>query len=520
MIFFETRLLAGLGELLPGKIYLAAVSGGADSTAMLAGLAELRSRQRRQNEAGFVLRCIHVEHGIRPAAESRGDAAAVEALCEKLGVPCRVISIPPGRIAAYAGSGGPGIEGAARFFRMRALRAEARRVGAARILIAHTRDDLLETLLMRVLRGSGPAGLAAMPRSRGRILRPLLDLGRQDVLNYLKERGLSYRTDSTNADIQYLRNRVRLKLVPLLDEFFPAWRSSLPALAETQSLAAAFLASETRLRLPWERMPRHGESGGRQGNDFSLRLPEADFFGAPPILREEALFAGVDMLAEKAGANAAAPRGAAVRRTAVRRAAGQEAASARDLGPVRFCRKNGFVEMTKVPGRGRGRYAAERGFSLLIKEAGFYTLKGEVPGAPKGSVLRIEAGFHGAEESTPGGAAGSAVFSAGLPLVLRNHAGSDRLFLAGHGRRFSDILDRKAGTGGEPGIVDATSLTSAAGSGYTGIVTAEDAEGNAAFICLGGDLRVISRETPQAGSLGAAGHSFFRIFLDTGGIDV
>ena len=99
---FESSVSAALGQPRAGKLYLAAVSGGADSTAMLAALAALRK------EAGFVLHCVHVEHGIRPAEESRGDAKAVEELCEKLDVSCRVISVPAGRIAAFASNGGPG----------------------------------------------------------------------------------------------------------------------------------------------------------------------------------------------------------------------------------------------------------------------------------------------------------------------------------------------------------------------------------------------------------------------------
>ncbi|MDR0496482.1 MAG: tRNA lysidine(34) synthetase TilS, partial [Treponema sp.] len=259
---FEARLSAALGETA-GKIYLAAVSGGADSTAMLAGLAVLREK------AAFSLHCVHVEHGIRPASENQGDAQAVETLCEKLNVPCRVISIPPGKIASYAAKGGPGIEGAARFFRHKALRAEARRVNADLILTAHTCDDLLETILMRVLRGSGPAGLSPMPRMRGCLLRPLLELTRKDVLEYLEKKDILYRTDSTNADIMYLRNRIRLKLIPVLDDFFPSWRNSLLALAETQALTADFLSSEVRKSLTWESDMREE---AHHGSSPSLKL--------------------------------------------------------------------------------------------------------------------------------------------------------------------------------------------------------------------------------------------------------
>ena len=516
---FESRLSAGLGKTTAGSfqlsvgqsstgqcsvgqhsaVFLAAVSGGADSTAMLVALAELR-RNYIPQEAGFILHCVHVEHGIRPADESRGDARAVEALCEKLKVPFRLVTVPPGRIAAFACNGGPGIEGAARIFRRRAWNREARRIGADFILTAHTRDDLLETLLMRILRGSGPAGLAAMPRSRGRILRPLLDLTRQDVLSYLEERGIPYRTDSTNADIRFMRNRVRHKLVPLLDEFFPSWRSSLLALAETQSLTARFLASEVREKLPWECLFNGGGKTGELRGEPFLRLSEADFLKAPPILREEAIFAGVDMLAAlvKAGGRTAVgriavgriadgntrrkkpPRYVPVpRRAVVRRSVEMEAALANDLGPVRLRRQNDFIEMTPVrrPLGADGRGPGQRGFSLLIKEAGFYTLKGRVFGLGKPD-LHVRAGVAEAENR-------SGTFSAGFPLVLRNLRESDRIFKGGHWRRFSDILD--------------TDLC----SGYAGKITAEDAEGNAAFICIkrSGELLLVCRDAVKGTSL-------------------
>jgi len=473
MFTFETRLSSALGMPQAGKVYLAAVSGGADSTAMLAGLAALRAG------GGFSLHCVHVEHGIRPADESRGDAKAVEDLCGKLDVPCRVISVAPGKIASLAASGGPGIEGAARIFRLRALHRELRRIGADWILTAHTRDDVLETLLMRILRGSGPGGLALMPRTRGRIKRPLLDFTRQDVLAYLEERGLPYRTDSTNADIRFLRNRIRHKLIPLLDNYFPSWRSSLPALGETQTLTAAFLAAEAQNRLPWERVP----GGVPSGKDAFLRLWETDFFNAPPIVREEAIFAGADMLAtqgpvkkDREELNRQVPR-----RAVVRRAAAGSTASI-NLGSVRFTRRDGFITLENG-----ARHQWERGFSLLIKKTGFYTLKGSVLGRARGGGLLIRVRDAGslADAEPP------SVFCARMPLVFRKLREGDRIIKTGHARGFSDILDRDSR------------------SKYTVIIVAEDSEGPAAFIGVekAGRLLVISRDAGNA--------SLFEVSLET-----
>jgi tRNA(Ile)-lysidine synthase len=473
---FETRLHAAMENHEPGTAYLAAVSGGADSTAMLAALAALRK------EAAFKIFCVHVEHGIRPSEESLGDAKAVRTLCEELKVPCRVITIPRGKIAAFASESGTGIEAAARHFRHRAMSAERRRVKADWILTAHTRDDLLETLLMRFLRGSGPAGLAPMMRNKGRILRPLLDVSRKDVLGYLEEKSIQYRTDSTNNDISFLRNRVRHKLVTVLDAHFPSWRSSVLALATTQELVADFLESEAKKRLPWEELP----------DEALFRLREEDFLSAPPILREEAVFAAVDALAERDSKwPSRSPKRLVIRR-AVREG------TAADLGLARLDRRNGFITLT--PEQPRDQTAVKRrGFSLLINEAGFYTLKGEVLGVGKNLSLSIKAGYTQASPNTG--------FSATLPVVFRNHRVGDFIYKGGRKRRFSDILNSRER------------------SRYTAIITACDAQGPAAFIAysafgaigaVGGNFNVISRDDTQDG---VCRYSFFEISLKHEGID-
>jgi len=468
---FEAHLHAVLKKLKPGAACLAAVSGGADSTAMLAALAEL------SKEARFSLYCIHVEHGIRPAEESLGDAEAVQALCEKLEIACRVITIPRGKIAAFASRNGTGIEAAARYFRHRALNAERRRIKADWILTAHTQDDLLETLLMRFLKGSGPAGLAPMIRTKGRILRPLLDVGRQDVLNYMKESNIQYRTDSTNDDISLLRNRVRHKLIPVLDAQFPSWRSSVLILAETQGLIADLLESEVKKRLPWESPP--GET--------LLKLREDDFLNAPSILREEAVFTATDMLA--AGGDGKPWR--YPRRSAVRRAVRQGEAA--DLGPVRLDRRNGFIILEpSLPRDQAGE--KRRGFSLLIKKAGFYTLNGEVFGEIKNLSLCIKAGCPQVAPNTG--------FCAQLPLVFRNHKAGDFIYKGGRKRHFTDIFN------------------SSERLKYAGIITACDARGSAAFIAYnttGNDITVISRDEAQDG---VCRNSFFELLLRHEGINV
>jgi len=403
-LHFDDAVAVALENRPLGAIHLASVSGGADSTAMLVALAALRGRWQ-----DFDLRCIHVEHGIREKAESRGDAEFVRSLCEKHGIPCRIVSVRPGKVAETARKRGVGIEAAARLYRRRAWFREAARLepdhGPVRILVAHTADDMLETVLMRVLRGAGPSGLAAMPAGRGRILRPLLALSRRDVLSYLARKGVPWREDSTNTDTRYLRNRVRHRLVPLLTEDFPRWRTALSSLAETQSLAADFIVSEANRRVKWQPIP--GTETFTRKADAELRTDEANFFAQPAIVREEALFQGIDVLL---AGSATLANG--VKRSNIRRFS-WEKVSAVDLGQVRLRRENGMVTLSGQKNALRLAAGFECGFSLLINTPGFYTLKG----------VTVEVGgdFD----------CGGAVFFASLPLVLRPSFKEDRI---GHAR--------------------------------------------------------------------------------------
>jgi tRNA(Ile)-lysidine synthase len=276
---FEQSVAGALAGFPKDALFIAAVSGGADSTSMLLSLARLGM---------YRLHCLHVNHGIRAPEEHRGDEEAVRSLCERLGVPLTVVSSPQGEIARAAK--GIGMEASARLFRREAWTRELRRLGALRVLTAHTRDDLLETALMRVLRGSGPSGLSGIKQDNGVVFRPLLGLARSDVLNYLGALGVPFRDDSSNADVNFLRNRIRHALIPVLDGSFPDWRKTVFSFTETQSLAAEFLKDEAVNRIKWTEA-----EGGR-----ALWTEKKAFFQAPLIVREEGLFHAVDLLFERA----------------------------------------------------------------------------------------------------------------------------------------------------------------------------------------------------------------------------
>ncbi len=207
----------------PLDIVIVAVSGGADSVALLHALWSLRG------ELGVGLVAAHLNHGIR-GDEAATDAEFVRELALRLGVDSVIekADVPKLRVEM-----GVGMEEAARVARYEFLERTAEKVGAARIAVAHTSDDQAETVLLNIIRGTGPEGLAGMPTVRGKIIRPLIELSRAEVESYLLDVGLSWRTDSSNLESEYSRNRVRLELIPLIErEFNPRVKDSLVSLSK------------------------------------------------------------------------------------------------------------------------------------------------------------------------------------------------------------------------------------------------------------------------------------------------
>jgi tRNA(Ile)-lysidine synthase len=209
---------------------LVALSGGADSVALLDALCQLSSRDR------FRVAAAHLDHGLRPDAAA--DAAFCEELCRSLGIP---LTVGGADVRARARSERGGLEQAARAERYAFLRRVRSETGAAVIAVAHTRDDQAETLLLRLLRGAGRAGLAGMRAASGDVIRPLLGVSREDVLAHLRARGLEWREDPSNRDFAHARNRVRHELLPYLERHFN------PRIRETLARCAGVLADEARL---------------------------------------------------------------------------------------------------------------------------------------------------------------------------------------------------------------------------------------------------------------------------------
>ena len=190
---------------------LVAVSGGPDSTALLAGLAVLAEEMR------LTLGVFHLNHGLRP--EAGEDTAHVRSLAVRYGLPCHDSKADVGRTSRESGEG---IQAAARRVRYARMEEVAAEHGFDKLAVGHTADDVAETFLMRLVRGSGPAGLGSIPPVRdGRIIRPLIDVRRRDILTYLAAAGLDYLNDPSNTDRKYFRNQVRHDLIPRLVEYNP-----------------------------------------------------------------------------------------------------------------------------------------------------------------------------------------------------------------------------------------------------------------------------------------------------------
>ena len=211
--------------LAGGERLVVAVSGGPDSTALLSVLQALREELRLD------LHVAHLNHGLRPGAA--GDAAAVARMAEAMGYPYHGATED---VTAAATRERRSLEDAGREARYRFLAGVAQEIEAQVIATGHTRDDQAETVLMRLLRGSGPRGLAGIPPVRRhdglRVIRPLIDTSRDEIAAYLARQRLDARDDASNRDPAILRNRVRLVLLPILEGYNPDVRRALARLAE------------------------------------------------------------------------------------------------------------------------------------------------------------------------------------------------------------------------------------------------------------------------------------------------
>jgi tRNA(Ile)-lysidine synthase len=229
-------------QLVSGKKLVVAVSGGADSVCLLHILAKL------QKELGISLHVAHLNHQLR-GAESEADAEYVSALARRLGISATV----EGReVKSYQKQHRLSLEEAAREVRYGFLDEVAKTIGAKGVAVGHTRDDHVETILMHLIRGTGIRGLQGLkPSSEWKsktasitVIRPLLEISREETEDYCQRHKLKTRVDATNISLSPLRNRIRHQLLPLLEGYNPGIAQALLRTAQIASDDIAFLDEE------------------------------------------------------------------------------------------------------------------------------------------------------------------------------------------------------------------------------------------------------------------------------------
>ncbi len=274
------RALARARELTPqGTRVGVAVSGGPDSVFLLevhASLAHLRRDPRPT--------VLHIDHGWR-GDESRADARFTRELADHYELPFAEVTLKAGRHS----------EDHARRARYAALSDLARERSLEAIAVGHHRDDQIETLLLRLLRGTGVRGLAGMPAERPlrndrdtRLIRPLLEIDATEIRSWLEEHGRGHRFDATNRDPRYARNAVRHELIPMIeDRLGKDWRVGLLGLAASARLLSATLREQARRVL------------AAAGPTAERRLPIEDYWAAPAVLRREILLTWCEEILEE-----------------------------------------------------------------------------------------------------------------------------------------------------------------------------------------------------------------------------
>jgi len=313
-----TSLIREHNLFSPGDKLVVAVSGGADSVCLLHILAQQRKALRLE------LHVAHLNHQLR-GAESDSDASYVSALAHKLDVPA---TIERQDVAAYRDQKGGSLEEAAREMRYSFLAKVAHEIGALKVVVGHTRDDHIETILMHLLRGAGTAGLcglqpcSALPYGENsgwlEVVRPLLNVTQQETLAYCQRYNLAPRSDSSNVSPTFLRNRIRLELMPMLRSYNTNIDEALIRLAAIAGDDVSFI--EEQASLLWDELAK--EKAGAICLDINklIDLPHAiqrqvfrraikQFRGNLKDIEANHIEAMIDFLSKPAGKRLCLPDG-------------------------------------------------------------------------------------------------------------------------------------------------------------------------------------------------------------------
>lgn len=267
------------GLVSSGETVVVAVSGGPDSVALLYMMHALR------HELGIHLHVAHLNHQLR--RQARRDELFVRRLAQELRCPCHVAKADPAKLRQKAS-----LEEAAREARLKFLMTTAQKHRAKKIALAHTQDDQAETILMRILRGTGLQGIRGMVAQRKMggfiFIRPFLGISKSRIIQFLKLRRIPFCVDETNAQTEFFRNRIRLKILPFLErEAGKDIKISLANLADTAGADYDFIEGEGRR---WFLKLNKKKPAGLRAREVQLDLARLNRL--PPALRRMVLRIG------------------------------------------------------------------------------------------------------------------------------------------------------------------------------------------------------------------------------------
>jgi tRNA(Ile)-lysidine synthase len=235
MSSFAKKVKSAIIELIaPGDKVLVAVSGGADSLALLYLLEQF------SKELGYDLFVAHLNHLAR-GKESEEDASFVEKEANKFSLPVFIDKIDVEKSGLKSS-----FQESARILRYQFLEDVLMSIKGNKIALGHTADDRIETVLMNFLRGAGLKGLSGIPEARGHVVRPILSCTRSEIEGFLDGKNIIYRTDSSNNETKYLRNKIRHELIPFLKTFNPDISGNLLGLAEIARGEELWMSEKTR----------------------------------------------------------------------------------------------------------------------------------------------------------------------------------------------------------------------------------------------------------------------------------
>lgn len=264
-----------------GETVITGISGGADSVCLFFILRSL------QKELGVKLAAVHVNHGIR-GEEAAADERFVQSLCEAADIPLEIVHC---NLELIAKKRKQSMEEAGRNIRREAFAKAAERYGAAKIALAHHKNDNAETLLMNLARGTGLNGMTGIKPVRGNYVRPLLCLERREIEEFLEQNGISYQTDQTNLTEDYTRNKIRNRVIPYMEtQINPRAAAHLSEAAEQLRKVQEFLTG---------RVEAFKESCVSR-KDGKLLIRTEPFQGGEEILREMTVLSCLEEMAGQA----------------------------------------------------------------------------------------------------------------------------------------------------------------------------------------------------------------------------